>query len=185
MMKKILIALVVMFVVLSPAYAMAGEVQSSVSSEEDGFPISEHLSEFVSEEVQRYVYSLACARGLGEKETLVYYATLVGLMDGESEFNTKAYNGKSCDRGLFQVNRIWVDDFQKMGWINCADDLYDPFISARCGEYIFWDGHRKYGYSEDSYALYLYGRKHSSTKYTRRGWKMMQNWVNEYLEGNG
>lgn len=141
-------------------------------------PVNEELNGYMTEDLQEYIWNL-CARRYTGKQLKEYYSCMIGLAQGESEFNPKAtnYHGDSCDRGLYQINSKNVSRLKKAGLITSAEDLYDPYASARCGEYIFWEGYKEKGYSEQSYTRYLYGdKKERSNRYTKRVWGMMQGW---------
>lgn len=145
-------------------------------------PQNDTLSAVLSEEMQDHIFALAQARYPDPQDEAVlktYYASLIGLAEGESEFKQNATNhnsGGTTDRGMFQINSSNVKSLKKLGFITQADDLYDPYISAICGEYMFWQGWQRYGFSEWSYAQYLYGKPHKPNKKTARVWNKMVKW---------
>jgi len=144
-------------------------------------PRNEELDKYLSQDLQEYIWQLCKDRGLEGQELKQYYACMIGLAEGESTFSAKKTNQQnsdgSCDRGLYQVNQVNVPDLKKLGYITCADDLYNAYSSAKCGEYLFWKGYKKTGYDEQCYTRYLYGdSKWRSNKYTQRVWKIMQGW---------
>lgn len=149
-------------------------------------PWCEELDTSLDDDLQQYIWQLTGERGLTESGRKTYYAALIGLCEGESTFHKNAtrYNSNgTTDYGLFQVNTKKIIDLRKDGIIKSGDDIYDPFINAKCGEYIFWMGYKRTGFDEQSYTQYLYGdTKVRSNKYTQRVWKMMKDW-NSRLNG--
>ena len=182
-MRKVLI-MVLTILLCTEAYAASyvfdTAIQDTVLAAEpmNMRPGCEDLDAVMSEELQEHIWQLCVARDLSREDTETYFAAMIGLAQGESEFNPRAYhdNGSSVDRGLYQVNSCHVRDLKKAGLISSSEDLYDPFVSATAGEGEFWKGYSEYGFSEESYACYLYGGYHKPNKWTKRVWDMMLEW---------
>lgn len=146
-------------------------------------PESAALDERMPQELQEHVWKIAEARYKGE-ELKLYYAALIGLAEGEGDFKATAYHknsGGSKDRGMWQINSCWVKTLINLGYIDSSEDLYDPYKCARCADWEFsqcWE--KGGGFTEMSYAYYLYGGAHKSSKYTRRVFGMMEKWRKEF-----
>lgn len=150
------------------------------------FPYSEELAAYSTNmdyDFQYYIWGLANSHGLDDNAVNYYYAWLIGLAEGEHDFQTgsRTYhtNGNgSVDRGMFQTNSCWVKKLKKMGWINSSEDLYDKYISAKCGDWYGWIGYSIYGWDIGSYSAYLYGdtSRVRTNKYTKRVWNLQQKW---------
>lgn len=145
-------------------------------------PECEELDLVMERDLQDHVWKIACGRFPEDrKKTEEYYAALIGLADGEGEFNPKAYNGKnkndSVDRGMWQINSRNIDTLKKEGLINDAEDLYNPVKCANCADFMYWPHYKKYGFSRRSYDGYLYndGKAHDNY-YTVRVWEIQQEW---------
>lgn len=129
-------------------------------------PLSDQVP--LSNEVQAYLWQKC-------KENNIPYTFFLATIDFESNFNPNAFNKRTVDRGLCQVNKCWVDDFQKMGWISCADDLFDPFINIDCGMYVMMEAINQFGVCERAYAFYNTGKK--GVKSNKNSRQVMKDWA--------
>jgi len=132
-----------------------------------GLPYSEELNKKMSTEVQYYLYEKC-------EEFGIDYCFALGVIELESQFNETAYNKNTIDRGLMQVNKQWVDDFQNLGWINKPQDLYAPKTNIKCGIYILSYSVMKYGNTEQAYAYYNTGNPNVKSNAASR--EVMKNW---------
>lgn len=155
------------------------EEETTVVSHDDT-PYNEALEQHFSKEFQKYIWNLCKSHNFETSEELnKYYASMIGLAEGESTWDkneTHHNSNGSTDRGLWQINSCNVKEFKSLGWINSSDDLYDPYVSAKCADYIWYKCWVKKGYQENTYSYYLYGREHSNNKYTSRMWGFITTW---------
>lgn len=150
---------------------------------EPEFPECEELNEYMDVDLQRFIWNICLQRFPEEGEDLNrYYASMIGLAEGESTFKAKAYNDSNkngtVDRGLYQINSCNIEGLKKLGLISAAEDLYDPYTAAVCGDYQWWQCYSLSGWDISSYSRYLYGinKPNKDNKYTQRVWNMQLNW---------
>lgn len=162
--------------------AVAAEVEIGAAPAMMKAPEREELDMVMAKDLQGHIWQIACGRFPKDAgKAKEYFAALIGLADGEGEFNEMAMNNKnkngSTDRGMWQINSCNLADLKKEGLISGAEDLYNPVKCVNCADFLYWKHYKKYGFSRRSYDGYMYndGKEHDNI-YTRRVWKIQEEW---------
>lgn len=125
----------------------------------------------ISEDVQKHLYAVC-------RESGIDYAFALATIAHESSFNENATHHNSngtTDRGLCQVNSCWVKDLKELGYITCAEDLYNPYKCIDCGMWVLKSCVDELGNTESAYYAYNTGRyKSGSNCNSRQVWEYKQ-----------
>lgn len=143
--------------------------------EEEVFSYSEEVP--LSPAVQEYIWAKCKEATSNYKE---YYYFMLGAIELESSFRTKAVNYNSngtVDRGLCQINSVNVKGMKQLGIINTADDLFDTYKNINCAFQIMNEYIWRFGICESAYYAYNTGKiKEGSNKNSRAVMKNMAKW---------
>lgn len=157
---------------IASAYLITAEEWKEMNE----FPYCEEF--LMSRENQRIVWEECKKYGIKYAFALATIELESGSHDENGnlvKLNPDAFNGH--DRGYCQVNKCWIKTFKKMGWINSADDLFNPEINIKCGMWILSDAVDEFGNCEQAYAFYNTGNPSiHSNKNSRVVMKYWEKW---------
>ena len=146
-----------------------------VPDSDDDCPVSEAVP--LSTELQEYIWT-RCKKATADYEK--YYAFILGCIQHESTFRTKATHHNSngtTDRGIMQINSCNIGKMRRAGLIASAEDLFDPYKCIDCGFWLMNQYIDKFGVSEDAYYAYNTGKEHGgSNRNSRKVMSYMSEW---------